>query len=60
MRYCQRIGRHHAGSDEAWAAALDTAREIEAQAFERTNQAQIAYCVDEGLIDTDDLLAICI
>jgi rubrerythrin len=60
VRYCQRIGRHYAGSDEAWVSALAITAEIEAMAFERTNQAQIAYCVDHGLIDHEDLLAISI
>jgi len=56
IRYCQRIGRHYAGSDEAWEQALAGAREIEAAAFARAEQAQFAYCVEQGLVDLDLLV----
>ena len=57
VRYCQRIGRHYAGSDEAWERALAGARQIEAAAFARTTQAQLTYCVEQGLVDRDLLAA---
>jgi rubrerythrin len=53
VRYCQRIGRHYAGSDEVWEQALAGARQLEAAAFARASQAQFAYCVEEGLIDVN-------
>ena len=57
VRYCQRIGRHYAGSDEAWSSALAVTREIETAAFERASLAQLEYCVAHGLVDPDLVLA---
>jgi hypothetical protein len=57
VRYCLRIGRHYAGSEAAWVDAVATARAIEADAFARVEQAQLAYCAEHHLVDLDDLLA---
>lgn len=57
VRYCTRIGRHHAGSDDAWAAAIASAREIEAAAFERVGIAQATYCAEQGWVDLDEVVA---
>jgi rubrerythrin len=56
VRYCQRLGRHYAGSDEAWEAAVAVAREAEAMAFIRAGLAQVTYCIEQGLVDADDEL----
>jgi rubrerythrin len=56
VRYCERIGRHHASSPAAWDAAVAVAREVEAAAFVRAGLAQVAYCAEQGLVDLDDVL----
>jgi rubrerythrin len=55
IRYCERIGRHYAASDDAWAEAVAVSREIEAAAFARAERAQLTYCVQQGLVDVDAL-----
>jgi rubrerythrin len=55
IRYCERIGRHYAASDEAWAEAVAVSREIEAAAFARAERAQLAYCIEQGLVDISAL-----
>lgn len=56
VRYCERIGRHHASSPAAWEAAVAAAREVEAAAFIRAGMAQVAYCAEQGLVDLEDVL----
>lgn len=56
IRYCERIGRHYAGSDEVWAAAVADGRAREAQAFLLAGLAQVQYCVEQGLVALDDIL----
>jgi hypothetical protein len=51
VRYCQRIGRHYAGSDQAWDDAVAFGRQVEAEAFTRATTAGAAYCADRGWVD---------
>ena len=57
VRYCRRIGRHYASSDDAWEDACAAAREIEAEAFRRVGAAQALYCGERGWVDLDEVVA---
>lgn len=57
VRYCHRIGRHHAASEEAWQGAIAAAREIEAEAFVRAGLALVEHCAAAGLVDLEALTA---
>jgi rubrerythrin len=58
VRYCQRIGRHYAGDDETWNAAVAQARRIEDDAFTRAGLANVNYCADQGWIRLEDVLSV--
>ena len=57
IRYCDRVGRHYAGTDEAWAAAIEVARGREGDAFGRVGVATLLYAQQRGWVDVDALLA---
>jgi rubrerythrin len=48
VRYCQRIGRHLAPSDEYWEAATTLAEGLESAAFSKVVANNLRYCKDHG------------
>lgn len=48
VRYCETIGRHYAGSDEAWRQAVAEARVVEASVFLEVGLCNLAYCAARG------------
>ena len=57
VRYCETVGRHYAGDDETWRAAVATARAVEAEAFVGVGLANVGYCADRGWVSADVLTA---
>ena len=58
VRYCQRIGRHYAGDDETWNAAVAQARLVEDDAFTHAGLANVNYCAEQGWIRLEDVLGV--
>jgi rubrerythrin len=56
VRYCQRIGRHYASSDEEWDAAVARARVMEEDAFVAVGLANLTYCAEQGWVDMDEVV----
>ena len=56
VRYCERIGRHYAGTDDSWDAAVARARVREEQAFLLAGLAQVQHCVERGLVELEEIL----
>lgn len=57
VRYCETIGRHHAGDEPTWQDALARARSTEETAFAEVGIANLAYCAERGWVDLDALFA---
>jgi rubrerythrin len=50
VRYCELIGRHHAGDDAAWHRAVAGARAAEEEAFVAVGLANLLYCTERGWV----------
>jgi rubrerythrin len=53
VRYCHRIGRHYAASDEAWRDAVASARALEEAVFAHVGAASVADAEARGLVRSE-------
>jgi hypothetical protein len=53
VRYCERIGRHMADDDGAWASMVAAIAPIEDRAFHAVSRDNVAYCISRGWVDAD-------